>query len=89
MHIKPSMNYETDAIEYIQEHIDVGSPINGSGGLHRYLNDYQGWLEKLEQDKKRIPNSNMVPAETYYLIRQSDNRIVGMVNIRLSLNEKL
>lgn len=89
MHIKPSMNYETDAIEYIQEHIDVGSPINGSGGLHRYSNDYQGWLEKLEQDKKRIPNSNMVPAETYYLIRQSDNRIVGMVNIRLSLNEKL
>lgn len=59
------------------------------GGLHRYLNDYQGWLEKLEQDKKRIPNSDMVPAETYYLIRQSDNRIVGMVNIRLSLNEKL
>ena len=30
-----------------------------------------------------------VPAETYFLVRKSDNKIVGMINIRLQLNEKL
>ena len=30
-----------------------------------------------------------VPARTYFLIRCSDNKIIGMINIRLSLNEKL
>lgn len=30
-----------------------------------------------------------VPAETYFLVRKRDNKIVGMINIRLQLNEKL
>ena len=30
-----------------------------------------------------------VPAETYFLVRESDNKIVGMINIRLVLNERL
>ncbi len=89
MHIKPTKEHEQKAIEYIQEHISANSPINGSGGLHRYLNNYQGWLEKLEQDKSCISNEQRVPSETYYLIRVKDNQIVGMINIRLTLNERL
>lgn len=87
-HIVPSIEYEQRGIDYIQEHIDVGSPINGSGGLHRYLDNYQGWLEKLENDRMCIPNEQRVPAETYYLVNEQD-RIIGMINIRLALNERL
>ena len=36
-----------------------------------------------------IPNENRVPGITYFLVRESDNKIVGMINIRLSLNERL
>ena len=46
-------------------------------------------LEKLEQDRKCIPNEQRVPAETYYLVREEDNKIIGMINIRLVLNERL
>ena len=31
----------------------------------------------------------IVTSRTYFFIRSSDNRIVGMINIRLSLNERL
>ena len=88
-HVIPSMEYMEQGIEYIEEHINAGSNINGSGGLHRYLDNYQGWLEKLEQDRKCVPNEQRVPAETYYLVREDDNKIIGMINIRLVLNERL
>lgn len=86
---EPSINRKEDAIEYINEHLKYGSDINGSGGLDRYLDNYEGWLEKLENDKTMMPNSERVPALTYFLVREDDKKIVGMINIRLCLNERL
>ena len=85
----PSINRKDEAIDYINEFIKNNSEINGTGGLDRYLNDYDGWLEKLSQDYTRIPDENKVPARTYFLVRENDNKIVGMINIRLTLNDKL
>lgn len=59
------------------------------GGLQRYINDYEAWLEKLKSDELCEVSSERVPAKTYFLIRNSDNKIIGMVNIRLYLNESL
>lgn len=85
----PSIERKDDAIEYINEHYKYNSDVNGSGGLDRYLDNYEGWLEKLEKDYTRVPSEERVPARTYFLVRESDNRIVGMINIRTVLNEKL
>lgn len=86
---EPNINRKEEAIEYINEFYEYKSDINGTGGLQRYLDDYEGWLDKLQQDYTRIANEEKVPAKTYFLIRSNDNRIVGMINIRLALNEKL
>jgi predicted acetyltransferase len=85
----PTKERKQDAIDFINEFYEYNSDINGTGGLQRYLDNYDGWLEKLEEDYKRIPNEEKVPAKTYFLVRESDNRIVGMINIRLVLNERL
>ncbi|MBR2240694.1 MAG: GNAT family N-acetyltransferase [Clostridia bacterium] len=85
----PSKKRKQEALDYIKEFKEYNSAINGSGGLDRYIDNYEGWLEKLEQDYVRIPNEEKVPARTYFLVRNSDDRIVGMINIRLALNEKL
>ncbi len=85
----PAIGRKDDAIAYINEFLEYGSAINGTGGLNRYLDDYEGWLEKLEADYTRIPDEERVPARTFFLVRESDRRIVGMINIRLALNEKL
>lgn len=89
IHIKPCKEYEQQAIEYIQEFFKYKSDINGVGGLNRYLNNYDEWLLKLENDRNTIPSENKVPKETFFLVRVSDNKIIGMINIRLALNEKL
>lgn len=56
----PTLNRKEDAIDYIKEHIEAKSNINGVGGLDRYIKDYKGWLKKLEQDYNRIPNEEKV-----------------------------
>lgn len=86
---EPSLSRKDDAIEFINEFYEYKSSINGTGGLNRYLDDYEGWLEKLEEDYKEEQKDNRVPARTYFLVRKSDNKIVGMSNIRLRLNDVL
>lgn len=85
----PSLERKDDAIEFIKEFYEADSPINGTGGLQRFLDDYDGWLKKIEDDYNRVPDSERVPAKTYFFVREDDKKIVGMINIRLALNEKL
>ncbi len=85
----PGPKRKAEAISYLDEFAEYASQINGSGGLNRFHDDYEGWLEKLNTDYHREPDEEKVPARTYFLIRESDDRIVGMINIRLALNERL
>ncbi len=85
----PSIKRKEQAIQYIKEFYEYNSAINGVGGLQRYLDNYEGWLEKLKQDYVREPNEEKVPTRTYFLVRKTDDKIIGMINIRLKLNEKL
>ena len=86
---EPTIQRKREAMEFMREFYEYHSEINGTGGLQRYLDNYEGWLEKFEKDKNTIPNEERVPAKTYFLIRSNDNKIIGMSNIRLVLNEKL
>ena len=87
--VYPTKKYENKAFEFINEFVSYKSEINGTGGLYRY-DDYDEWLKKLEEDLD-IPNipEDKVPANTYFFIRTSDDKILGMINIRHKLNEFL
>ena len=87
--VKPTKEYEKDAIEYIEEFSEHESKINGVGQLDLYLDNYNEWLNELEKLRSIIPDDDIVPMETFMLIRESDNRLIGMTNIRLVLNDKL
>ncbi len=88
----PDLFYKEKAIEFIGEFYELNSAINGSGGLDRYLKEstYEGWLNKILKDID-IANiaKSRVPALTYFYVREDDGRIVGMINIRLALNDFL
>ena len=92
---KPSITRKEEAIEYLSEHVKCNSEINGHGGLKKMLSDssytYEKWLENLVliQDKEYAESINWVPSSTFFTIRKSDNKIVGMVNIRHYLNDHL
>lgn len=88
----PTLEYKEKATEYIREFYEYNSEINGSGGLDRFLREstYEEWLAKIRKD---IDIANVekprVPALTYFYVREEDDRIVGMINIRLALSDFL
>ena len=88
----PNLDDKEKAIDYIREFHEYGSEINGSGGLDRFLREstYEVWLKKIRSDMDiaNLPASK-VPALTYFYVREADERIVGMINIRLALNDFL
>ena len=89
MLVEPSMEYRDDAINYILESLESDGHVNGSGGLHRYLDNYEEWLNHLEYARNYVADEMRVPSLEYLLVRESDNRVVGMINIRLALNSRL
>lgn len=87
--VEPSKEYENKAFEFIEEFHVFNSEINGTGGLDSYDN-YNEWLHKIERDLDLANISEgRVPATTYFFVRKSDKRIIGMINIRHRLNEFL
>ena len=93
--VRPEKKHEKQAMEYLEEFYADKSETHGVGGLERYRDDYDGWLEKLVADRVQVPNDERVPAETFFLMKrlpgeQEDaERLVGMINIRLALNDSL
>ena len=88
--IFPRIDYKEKAIDYINEFYEYGSEINGSGGLDYFLKEstYEKWLENVlkDIDIANIPDSD-VPKITYFCVREEDDRIIGMVNLRLALTD--
>lgn len=87
---KPSLKRKDEALEYIKEILNVNkSDTDGTNKLKHYLDNYDGWLEKIENDEKIIPSEESVPSKTFFLIRENDKKIIGMIHIRLTLNKML
>lgn len=90
---EPSIKRKEEAKEYINEFISNNSKINGVGALDRYLeeNTYEEWLGYLKkiEGKEYAYSLGFVPANTYFMIRKEDDKLIGMINLRHELNEKL
>lgn len=87
---RPSIERKNDALEYIKEILDNNkSDTDGTNKLKHYINNYEEWIIKIENDEKIVPSEESVPSKTYFFIRENDNRIIGMTHIRLTLNKIL
>lgn len=86
----PTKEYKKKVEEYLQEFFDNGEyEIAGDGGLDRIKN-FDEWLRKIQNDlSEENIEDNRIPATLYLTIRKSDNKIVGNLQIRHKLNDKL
>lgn len=97
--VRPQKKHEKEAFHYLAEYQAVNGgdyELHGLGQLDNFVADYDGWLTKLEVDRRQASNEERVPAETYFLVEEQTRampggvgaveRIIGMVNVRLRLN---
>ena len=87
--VEPDLSYADEIIKYKEESLAESPIINGSAGLDR-LSSIEDWLEELKKRscEDTVPKG-LVPSSTYLGIREKDNYIVGMIDIRHYLNEYL
>ena len=87
--VKPDLSYADEIQRYKKEFLEDEPIINDSAGLNRF-STVEDWLEELKKrsNKDTVPEG-LVPSSTYLGIRKKDNYIVGMIDIRHSLNNFL
>ena len=87
--VKPSKNIESSIQEYKQEFFDLGeSRINGSCGITFYDN-FESWLKITRSIEKETLSRDNVHASTFFTIRESDQKIIGSIQLRHSLTDEL
>ena len=85
----PTLAREQEVLQYLDELCASDEVLHAINGLIDYKGNYTGWVEKLEKEKAIKPSEELVPAKTFFLVRESDDKMVGMINIRLTLNHNL
>ena len=86
---KPDMTFAADIEAYRAEFFAADSSMDGSGPLRRMETAAQ-WLDynRLLEQEDTLPD-NMVVAEQFIYVRESDRKIVGMIQYRHTLNDYL
>lgn len=87
---KPDISFKEKAIEFVKEFKDNNSKIHGGGKIAKYIekSTYEEWLKYLDEQKDITPDEMRMPNETYFFVNEDDN-IIGIINIRLGLNDML
>ena len=87
--VEPDLSYADEIIKYKEESLAESPVINGSAGLDRF-SSIEIWFEELKKRscEDTVPKG-LVPSSTYLAVREKDNYIVGMIDIRHYLNEYL
>lgn len=87
--IHPTMEYDRQIQAYRQEFLDFGGSMDGCGSLRRF-DRTQDWLDQVESLKSvETAPPELVPMSQYIYVRESDNKVVGVIQIRHFLNDFL
>jgi predicted acetyltransferase len=83
--VVPTKEHEEQVMDYKKEFEINGDSLQGCAGLKK-VDTYDEWLSGLSINTTR---SGLVEASQYLAVRISDKRIVGLINIRHTLNDYL
>ena len=85
----PSLAWEEQILAFKRESEATDPHLNGVGGLDSF-DGVQEWLDYLAlKSREETCPPDRVPDSTFLCVRQGDERLVGMINIRHRLNDFL
>jgi predicted acetyltransferase len=87
--IKPQKEHEVIVNDFIKEHFENNELEIHGGALVEKL-DYDTWLKQLTNNSdKSTVSKDWVVASTFLVMRKSDGRLIGIIDIRHELNDFL
>ena len=86
---EPTIEYEGQIRAYRKAFLDSGDSMDGTGPLRR-MEDPKQWIEYcvMGKDPDKVQEGR-VPATQYIFVREEDDKIVGMLQLRHCLNAYL
>ena len=90
--VTPTLEHKQQAINLIVEvsstDIDPNFRFAGFAHLDEYRYQYPQWLERIQNNTSEytVPEGH-VPANTFFAVRKSDGKIVGIIDVRHRLND--
>lgn len=86
--LKPIATYKDEAEAFKQEFFDCGESIINGSALFDQM-EYEEWLENTTRNSNPdTVRPDWVVADTFFAARQSDNKMIGMIDIRHNLNHE-
>lgn len=87
--IVPTMDYDKQIQAYRREFLEYGGSMDGCGSLRRFDRTHD-WIDQVDSlRKEETTPPNLVPMTQYIYVRESDDKIVGVIQIRHRFNEFL
>ena len=87
--VAPSMEYDAQIQAFRNDFLAYGGSMDGCGSLRRF-DRTQDWLDQVESLKRaETTPPGLVPMTQYLYVRESDNKIVGVIQIRHYFNDFL
>jgi predicted acetyltransferase len=87
--IKVSAEYAEQIQEYRQEFLDAGDSMDGCGSLRRIADPMEYIKKCKDYERPETLPEGLVIATQFLFIRESDNRLVGMIQVRHYFNDYL
>lgn len=88
--IVPNKELESKAIAYKEEHFSCGETVINGSEMWDNMDTYSEWLEMVTKNADvETYNQDWVLTDTFFAMRQSDKKIIGIIDFRHSLNEFL
>lgn len=88
--VRPTLELKEEALAYRQEHFQCGEKIIYGSELFDKTESYEEWLSAVTRntDPKTV-NENWVVTDTFFAIRKGDDKIIGIIDLRHTLNDFL
>ena len=85
--IEPTIEYEEQVMNYKKAFIENNESFDGCAGLED-VSTYEEWLNFEERLSEKY-GEQYVPSDVYLGIRESNNKLVGIIDFRYSLSDFL
>ncbi len=88
--VRPTLELKEKALDYRKEHFQHEEEIIYGSELFDKTENYEEWLSSvtLNTNPKTV-NENRVVTDTFFALRNSDDKIIGIIDLRHTLNEFL
>lgn len=88
--VKPNLELKEKALNYRKEHFQHGETIIYGSELFDKTESYEEWLSSVTLNTNpETVNENWVVTDTFFAIKKSDDKIIGIIDLRHTLNEFL